>query len=245
MELIFYLFGNHILIPMDFQPSSLAFTVPIPPAISKGLTVQMTVLNNRTKLVATVKRNAANALRVELADSSTQPVGEARQKSGLGVLLGFKNGGRSTYNLAADNRTLTIDVAGTTTVSESGTEIGKLVPHDGAARFDDPSGGVLAYLRPHVGHKAGEPWQHPILTPHGEPMGTLTLFPMSSSGALREYLDQIADQVILDWNVNYTSLRLPALGSALDLHQPVAGRLGDLLACACVDSCVLPRGYTA
>ncbi|MUL63775.1 hypothetical protein BOO86_04800 [Mycobacterium sp. CBMA 234] len=205
----------------------------------------MTILNSHTKLVATVKRNAANALRVELADASGQPMGEARQKSGLGVLLGFKNGGRSTYNLAADNRTLTIDVAGTTTVSEGGTEIGKLVPHDGGARFDDPSGAVLGYLRPHVGHKAGEPWCHPILAPQGESLGTLTLFATSSSAALREYLDQIADQVILDWNVNYASLRLPALGSALDLQQPVSGRLGDLLACACVDSCVLPRGYTA
>lgn len=217
----------------------------MPLAISKGCTEQMTVLNNRTKLVATVKRNAANALRVELADASAQPVGEARQRSGLGVLLGFKNGGRSTYNLAAEGRTLTIDVAGTTTVSESGTEIGRLVPHDGAARFDDPTGAVLAYLRPHVGHSAGEPWRHPILTPRGEPMGTLTLFPTSSAAELREYLDRIVDQVILDWDINYNSLRLPALGSVLDLQQPVAGRLGDLLACACVDSCTLPRGYSA
>jgi hypothetical protein len=224
---------------------SLRFTVPTPLAISKGRTEHMTVLKSRTKLVATVKRNAANALRVDITDASAQPVAEARQKSGLGVLLGFKNGGRSTYNLAADGRTLTIDVAGTTTVSEAGTEIGKLVPDDGAARFDDPTGAVLAYLRPHVGHTAGEPWQHPILTPRGEPMGTLTLFPTSSAADLRDYLDRIVDQVILDWDINYNSLRLPALGSVLDLQEPVAGRLGDLLACACVDSCTLPRGYSA
>ena len=129
------------------------------------------------------------------------------------------------------------NVAGTTTVSESGTEIGKLVPHDGAARFDDPTGAVLAYLRPHVGHKASEPWRHPILTPHGQSLGTLTLFPTSSAAELREYLDRIVDQVILDLDINYTTLRLPALGSVLDLQEPVAGRLGDLLAGTLVAGC--------
>ncbi|MDR3659406.1 MAG: hypothetical protein P4L86_03155 [Mycobacterium sp.] len=205
----------------------------------------MTILNSQTKVIATVKRNTANALRVELADPSGQALGEARQKSGLGVLLGFKNGGRSTYNLTAGDRAPTIDVAGTTTVSESGNGLGQIVPHDCGARFDDPTGVTLAYLRPQIDHQPGEPFRHPILAPQGESLGTLTLFPTSSAAELRNYLDQIVDQAILDWNVNYTSLRLPALGSALDLQQPASGRLGDLLACACVDSCVLPRGYAA
>jgi hypothetical protein len=42
-----------------------------------------------------------------------------------------------------------------------------------------------------------------------------------------------------------TSLRFPTVGSVLELARPVPELLGDLLVAACVDICVLPRGYVA
>ena len=48
---------------------------------------------------------------------------------------------------------------------------------------------------------------------------------------------------LLDYNV--AKLKAPSAGVLLKLHAPVAPQLGDLLAAACVDFSVLPRGYLA
>jgi hypothetical protein len=40
-------------------------------------------------------------------------------------------------------------------------------------------------------------------------------------------------------------LKVPSAGALLRLNAPVAPELGDILAAACVDFSVLPRGYIA
>ena len=44
---------------------------------------------------------------------------------------------------------------------------------------------------------------------------------------------------------NYATLKAPSAGVRLKLGAPVAPELGDVLAAACVDFAVLPRGYIA
>lgn len=44
-------------------------------------------------------------------------------------------------------------------------------------------------------------------------------------------------------NHNVASLKAPSAGAMLQLSAPVAPELGDVLAAACVDFSVLPRGY--
>jgi hypothetical protein len=50
-------------------------------------------------------------------------------------------------------------------------------------------------------------------------------------------------QLLFDYNVNVQ--KLPSAGALLRLRAPVALALGDVMAAACVDFSVLPRGYVA
>ena len=46
-------------------------------------------------------------------------------------------------------------------------------------------------------------------------------------------------------NENVGALKAPSAGALLELRAPVAPALDDVLAAACVDFSVLPRGYIA
>ncbi len=46
-------------------------------------------------------------------------------------------------------------------------------------------------------------------------------------------------------NHNVATLKAPSAGAMLRLRTPVNAWLGDMLAAACVDFSVLPRGYIA
>jgi hypothetical protein len=46
-------------------------------------------------------------------------------------------------------------------------------------------------------------------------------------------------------NENVGALKAPSAGALLQLHAPVGPALDDVLAAACVDFSVLPRGYIA
>jgi hypothetical protein len=203
----------------------------------------VTILGSRTVAVATLRRSLNNALIADLKDQAGNPIGEAKQKFGAGVLFGFKNGGKSTYTLTAGERTATIDVAATTTVTDGGVVLGRIAPHDGAARLEDSAGALLAVIRPFEGKKADDPWRHPILSPRGDVLGSLNL--MRTHTPLLTNDDwALIDHEIFGFTLHSTTaLKTPALGTVLQLAAPVDPRLGDLLACATVDFSVLPRGY--
>ena len=198
----------------------------------------MPILGNATTVAAKVSRAASNALRVELTAPEGE-LGRAQQKGGAAVLFGFKNGGKSEYTLtSAAGEELRIAVAGTTTITNQNAPVGKIVPADGAARLEDGGGNVLAVVRPHEGHKADSAWHHRLLSPSGEELGVLTL--MRAHIGWRD-IEEEAYQLLLHYNV--TSLKAPSYGALLKLSAPVPSQLGDVLAAACVDFSVLPRGY--
>src|ERR1700757_3959131 len=121
----------------------------------------MPILGDATSIVARVTRSTSNALQVQLATPDGTELAHARQKGGLGVLLGVKSGGKSDYTLSnAAGDELRIAVAGTTTITQQNTPVGKIVPSDGAARLEDGGGTVFAVVRPHAGHKADSAWHH-------------------------------------------------------------------------------------
>ena len=157
------------------------------------------------------------------------------------MLFGFKNGGKSEYTLSsAAGEEFRIAVAGTTTITTQDRPVGRIVPANGAARFEDASGAVLAVVQPHTGFKADNAWHHRILSPAGQELGVLTL--MRAHIGWRD-IEEEAYQLLLNYNV--TSLKAPSAGVLLKLSAPVAPQLGDVLAAACVDFSVLPRGYIA
>jgi hypothetical protein len=199
----------------------------------------MPILGNATAVAARVTRATSNALRIELTTPDGAELARAQQKGGVGVLLGFKNGGKSDYTLSSPaGDELRLAVAGTTIVTNQGTPVGKIVPSDGAARLEDGGGTVLAVFRPHTGAKADAAWHHPILSPTGDELGVLTLMTVHTGWSDIEF-----EAVQLLANTNIATLKAPSAGAMLTLRAPVHPVLGDMLAAACVDFAVLPRGY--
>jgi hypothetical protein len=196
----------------------------------------MPILNDATAISARVGRAKTNALTVTLQTANGDEVGAARQHGGAGVLFGFKNGGRGGYTLTAPNDVLEIAVAATTTVTRAGQPVGAIVPADGGARIDDAGGTTLAVLRPYVGAKGDDGWAHPLLSPSGAELGSLTYMRSHAGwGTLIEWT--------VMWDRAGAALKAPSAGALLTLAAPVPPILGDLLAAACVDMSVLPRGY--
>ena len=190
-----------------------------------------------TMLVARVGRTLANALTVEIKDGAGATVATARQKNSAGVLLGFKNGGKSHHEVTVGGVVYELDVAATTTISRDGKPVGRIVPHDGAARIEDAGGTVLALLRPHAGPKSDDPWDHPLLGPDGSPLGSLGLLRSHTS------LNDVVLEIAL-WD-RAAPLKAPSAGARLNLTAPVGAPLAALLPAVCVDLCVLPRGYVS
>lgn len=201
----------------------------------------MPILGDATAVAAKVSRATSNALRVELTTPDGAEVARAQQKGGVGVLLGFKNGGKSDYTLSSPaGEELRLSVAATTTVTNQNTPVGKIVPTDGAARLEDGGGTVLAAIRPHTGAKGDSAWHHPIVSPTGDQLGVLTLMRVHTGWRDIEF-----EAVQLLANTNIATLKAPSAGAMLELRAPVRPVLGDMLAAACVDFSVLPRGYIA
>ena len=201
----------------------------------------MPILGDATTVTARLTKSASNALRIQLATSDGTELGRAQQKGGAAVLFGFKNGGKSDYSLSgAAGDELQIAVAGTTTITRQNSPVGRIVPADGAARLEDGAGTVLAVVQPHSGSKADRAWHHRILSPAGDELGVLTLITVHTGW---HDIDSEAMQLLFDYNVN--AQKLPSAGALLRLRAPVAAELGDVMAAACVDFSVLPRGYVA
>jgi hypothetical protein len=201
----------------------------------------MPILGNATAAAAHVTRSTSNALRIELTTPDGRELAHARQKGGAAVLLGFKNGGKGDYTLSsATGDELRITVAATTTITRQNTPVGRIAPADGAARFEDGGGTALAVVQPHTGFKADSAWHHRILSPAGDELGVLTLMTVHTG-----WSDIESEAIQLLSNHNVASLKAPSAGVLLQLSAPVPPELGDVLAAACVDFSVLPRGYIA
>jgi hypothetical protein len=201
----------------------------------------MPILGNATVVFALLTRATSNALRVQLTTPDGTELASAQQKAGAAVLLGYKNGGKSTYTLSnSAGDELRIAVARTTTVTKRNTPVGKIAPADGAARFETGDGTTLAVIQPHTGSKTDSAWHHRILSPAGDELGVLTLMRMQNG-----WSGITAETTLWLLNQNVGALKPPSAGALLELSAPVAPELGDLLSAACIDFSVLPRGYIA
>jgi antitoxin (DNA-binding transcriptional repressor) of toxin-antitoxin stability system len=201
----------------------------------------MPILGHATIVFALLTRSTSNALRIQLTTPDGTELAHAQQKGGAAVLLGYKNGGKSKYtlsNTAGDE--LHIAVARTTTITKQNTPVGKIVPADGAARLETGGGTTLAVIQPHTGSKTDSGWHHRILSPAGDELGVLTLM-----RAQNGWSGIAAETTLWLLNQNVGALKPPSAGVLLKLGAPVAPEVGDVLAAACLDFSVLPRGYVA
>jgi antitoxin (DNA-binding transcriptional repressor) of toxin-antitoxin stability system len=201
----------------------------------------MPILGDATIVFALPTRSTSNALRVQLTTPDGTELAHAQQKGGAAVLLGYKNGGKSSYTLCNTvGDELRIAVARTTTITKQNTPVGKIVPADGAARLETGGGTTLAVIQPHTGSKTDSAWHHRILSPAGDELGVLTLM-----RAQNGWSGIAAETTLWLLNQNIGALKPPSAGVLLKLSAPVAPELGDVLAAACLDFSVLPRGYIA
>jgi antitoxin (DNA-binding transcriptional repressor) of toxin-antitoxin stability system len=201
----------------------------------------MPILGDATAVIARVARSTSNALQIQLTTPDGTALAHAQQKAGIAVLLGYKNGGKSTYTLSTSGGDeLRVAVGKTTTVTRQNEPIGEIVPADGAVRFESGGGTVLAVVRPHSGSKTDSAWRHQILSPAGDELGALTLM-----RAQNGWTGIAAETTLWLLNENVGALKAPSAGALLELGAPVAPALGDVLAAACVDFSALPRGYLA
>jgi hypothetical protein len=201
----------------------------------------MPILGDATVVIARVATSTSNALRVQLTTPDGTELAHAQQKGGVAVLLGYKNGGKSNYTLSsAAGGELRIAVGKTTIITRQNTPTGKIVPADGAVRFESGGGTVLAVVQPHSGSKADSAWRHRIVSPAGDELGVLTLMKAQNG-----WTGIAAETTLWLLNENVGALKAPSAGALLELRAPVASALDDVLAAACVDFSVLPRGYIA
>ena len=201
----------------------------------------MPILGDATTVIVRVARSTSNALRVQLTTPDGTELAHAQQKGGVAVLLGYKNGGKSNYTLStAAGDELRIAVRKTTTVTRQNTPTGKIVPAEGAVRFESGGGTVLAVVQPHRGSRADSAWHHRILSPAGDELGVLTLMKAQNG-----WTGIAAETTLWLLNENVGALKVPSAGALLELRAPVAPALDDVLAAACIDFSVLPRGYIA
>jgi hypothetical protein len=203
-----------------------------------GKTSPMSILGERLSLAARVSRAKNNALKVDLQTQEGEVAAEARQKGGAAVLFGFKNGGKGNYTVDAKGVHLDVAVAATTSVTRDGEQLGKILGLGTAARIVDAGGTVLADINPHQGSKADAAWTHALTAPGGASIGSITL--MRNGTGWGDFLLWTTT-----WDMAVLSLKTPSAGALLQLDAPVDDTLSDLLAAACVDVCVLPRGYIA
>jgi hypothetical protein len=91
-----------------------------------------------------------------------------------------------------------------------------------------------------AGSKTDGAWHHRLVSPTGAELGVLTLVTVNHgwNGIAAETTQWILSQQV-------GALKVPSAGVLLELRAPVAPEVGDVLAAACVDFSVLPRGYIA
>jgi hypothetical protein len=199
----------------------------------------MSILGGRLEVAARVGRTLSNALLLAYDDRSGTEFATARQKGGVGVLLGFKNGGtRTRFAITGAESALDVTVGDTTTVERDGAPLGCIVGEKLSARVESAGGTMLAQMNPCETPTDGI-WPHPLTAPDGRSLGTLTLMRTVESWGLVEFLNWTEN-----WNRTGQSLKPPSAGAVLQLAAPVNDVLGDLLIAALLDISTLPRGYS-
>ncbi|HWA65813.1 MAG TPA: hypothetical protein VG899_05525 [Mycobacteriales bacterium] len=200
----------------------------------------MSILGDQLELSARVSRAKNNTLVVTCSGPGGADVAVGRQKGGAAVLLGLKNGGKGSYTVTGTGTELGVEVAATTRVTRDGQPLGSIVGEGTSARIESAGGSVLAHVNPFRGERADAAWPHPLTSPDGKQLGTLTLMRTMQAWSLQAFGYWAAT-----WEMTGLGLKTPSAGAVLQLSAPVSDILADLLVAALVDVTTLPRGYVA
>jgi hypothetical protein len=203
----------------------------------------MGLLSTATTVDARTGRKTSNALTLTFRVGEGDPIAVASQAGGIGVLLGFKNGGKGSFAIKGPGGEATADCQQdrTTMTAADGRPVGTIDEEgNGSAAFRDADGKHLATWQgyPYEDHRDAT-WPYALLEPDGTVLGTLRLLRTSLTFDL---VGELIDTAIW-WDRAGQGMKVPTLGARLDLAHPVADDLGDLLLAACVDATIGPHDH--
>jgi hypothetical protein len=195
---------------------------------------RMSLLNGQRVIGASSGRKTSNALTLTFKDAGGETLAVATQKGSAAVLLGFKNGGSGHYTLKGGDAALELDCAAarSTLCTEAGDLLGWIAKRDdGWGEICDATGELLASVSAQPKESKQEAaWDHTLLAPDATRIGTARWLRTSASFDL---LGELVDLSL--WWDRAAPLKVPSFGVLLQLEQPVADPLADLLCALCVD----------
>ena len=124
------------------------------------------------------KRNCRSRARDQIDVQCFADPTHRRRWQGVGARPS-KRGSRRVVGIQKRGQGLRIAVATPTTITRQNTPVGRVAPANGAARFEDGGGAVLAVTEPYTGSKADSARHHRILSP----VGNETVCPRPDDGS--------------------------------------------------------------
>ena len=194
-------------------------------------------------------RKTSNALSLAFRDGPGDPIGVAVQSAGdgreskLGVLFGFKNGGVGTHVLTyADGGTVSVQSRNNApTLIERGDGVALASVERGETSTARDAGGtdLLRFLPHPDGAKTLEAFRLMVTAPDGSDVGRLDVIRTVAGWSLgKDLLD-----TYIWWDKAHLELKVPFLGTRLELTRVLSETERDVLLAACVDIAIGLRPY--
>jgi len=194
-----------------------------------------------TTVEARTGRKLNNALTLTFK-TPEQTVALGTQVGSAWVLLGFKNGAASGRFTLKGNGGLALDCRArrTTVTTDAGEPVGTITRENDDGIVRDGTGSITARIEGLPQEKARDPTcPYPLFDEAGAPFGTLTL--ITTAAQPTDLLHDLTEMAIL-WD-KPASLKVPTLGTRLQLAHPVDGALGDLLLSTCITIALGPQAF--
>jgi len=214
-----------------------------PPSIRSPPVTEPTVIEGR------LGRRLNNALILEFRDGPGDPFGTAVQGGGdgigrkLGVLFGFKNGGAGTHTYTPVEGSPVLvesrERAATLLTRSDGSPVGQIErgPTCIARRADGAE--ILHFTDDPAGAKTLDAFRLIVTVPNGDLVAHLHVIRTIEGWSLgRELVDDV-----IWWGRAGQPLRLPLLGTSLQLQRPLTPVEREIVLAACVDLAIGLRPY--
>jgi hypothetical protein len=198
-----------------------------------------------------VVHKTSNALQQAFKSGPGEPIATAVQSAGdgkgrkVGMLFGFINGGTGTHVLTyADGKHVHVHSRSsepTLVTTPEGAEIVTIERGDTSVARTSSGGEVVEFTGDPDGVKSPEAFRMRIKAPDGTDLGRLDVIRTVAGWKLS---DSIVDTIIW-WDRAGAPLKVPFLGTRLEVTRPLSELERDTLFAACVDLAIGLRPYVA
>jgi hypothetical protein len=198
-----------------------------------------------------VVHKTSNALQQAFKSGPGEPLATAVQSAAdgkgrkMGMLFGFINGGTGTHVLTyADGKHVHVQSRSsepTLVTTPEGAEIATIERGDTSVARTSSGGEIIEFTGDPDGMKSLEAFRLRVNDSIGKEFGRLDLIRTVAGWKL---MDSIADTIIW-WDRAGAPLKVPFLGTRLEVTRPLSDLERDTLLAACVDMAIGLRPYVA